>query len=133
MTVSPFVQITKNKILNLISITYLINLIPGGVLLLFPLNFMTWTKIKLLIPKKQLDKFLYPQHPVRCNFKGPSECGNSFSLTNLKLNNVNEFEKLYILSTTLHRDRYQKLIKCFSISIRIKKCRTYSMKKNLNQ
>ena len=39
-------------------------------------------------------KFLFPQHPVRNTITGSSECGNSVFLTNLILNNINDFEKI---------------------------------------
>ena len=61
-----------------------------------------------------MDKKLYPSHPVRCIITGPSECGKSYFLTNLILNIINEYEKIYIYSPSLHQDLYQKLIKCFS-------------------
>ena len=61
-----------------------------------------------------MDKFLYPIHPVRCIITGPSECGKSYFLTNLILNNFNEYDKIYIYSPSLHPDLYQKLIKCLS-------------------
>ena len=61
-----------------------------------------------------MEKFLYPNHPVRCTITGPSECGKSVFLTNLILNIVNEYDKIYIYSHSLHQDLYQKLIKCFS-------------------
>ena len=32
-----------------------------------------------------MEKFLYPQHPVRCFITGPSQCGKSVLLTNLIL------------------------------------------------
>ena len=69
-----------------------------------------------------MEKFLYPSHPVRCIIIGPSECGKSVFLTNLILNIINEFDKIYIYSPSLHQDSYQKLIKCFSnyIPIHIK-------------
>ena len=35
-------------------------------------------------------------------------------LTNLILNIINEYDKIYIYSPSLHQDLYQKLIKCFS-------------------
>ena len=60
------------------------------------------------------DKKLYPIHPVRCNKTGPSESGKSVFLTNLILNIINEYNKIYIYSPSLHQDLYQKLIKCFS-------------------
>ena len=61
-----------------------------------------------------MEKFLYPTHPVRCFITGPSARGKSVVLTNLILNIINEFEKLYIYSPTLFQDLYQKLNKCFS-------------------
>ena len=61
-----------------------------------------------------MEKILYPTHPVRCIITGPSECGKSVFLTNLILNIINEYDKLYIYSPSLHQDLYQKLIKCFS-------------------
>ena len=61
-----------------------------------------------------MEKFLYPNHPVRCIITGPSECGKNFFLTNLILNFINEYDKIYIYSPSLHHDLYQKLIKCFS-------------------
>ena len=61
-----------------------------------------------------MEKILYPNHPVRCIITGPSECGKSVFLTNLILNIINEYDKIYIYSPSLHQDLYQKLIKCFS-------------------
>ena len=61
-----------------------------------------------------MEKFLYPTHPVRCIITGPSECGKSVFLTNLILNIINEYDKIYIYSPSLHQDLYQKLIKCYS-------------------
>ena len=61
-----------------------------------------------------MEKYLYPKHPVRCIITGPSECGKSVFLTNLILNIINEYDKTYIYSPSLHQDLYQKLIKCFT-------------------
>ena len=68
-----------------------------------------------------MEKFLYPNHPVRCIKTGPSECGKSVVLTNLILNIINQNNKIYFYSASLNQDIYQKLIKCFSnyISIHI--------------
>ena len=60
-----------------------------------------------------MEKYLYPNHPVRCIITGPSECGKSVFLTNLLLNIINEYDKIYIYSPSLHQDLYQKLNKCF--------------------
>ena len=64
-----------------------------------------------------IDKILYPNHPVRCIITGPSECGKSVLLTNLFLNIINEYKKIYIYSPSLHQNFYQKLIECFSKEI----------------
>ena len=61
-----------------------------------------------------MEKFSYPNHPVRCIITGPSECGKSVFLTNLLLNNINEYDKINIYSPSLHQDLYQKLNKSFS-------------------
>ena len=61
-----------------------------------------------------MEKFLYPNHPVRCIITGPSSLGKSVFLTNLILNIINKYDKVYIYSPSLHQDFYQKLIKCFS-------------------
>ena len=61
-----------------------------------------------------MEKFLYPTHPIRCILTGPSNSGKSVFLTNLFLNIINEYDKIYIYSPSLHQDFYQKLIKSFS-------------------
>ena len=61
-----------------------------------------------------MEKFLLPTHSVRCIITGPSEGGKSVFLTNLILNFINEYDKIYIHSPSLHQDSYQKLINCFS-------------------
>ena len=68
-----------------------------------------------------MDKILYPTHPVRCIITGPLNVGKSVFLTNLYLNTINDYDKIYIYSPSLHQDLYQKLFKCFGnyIPIRI--------------
>ena len=61
-----------------------------------------------------IEKILYPNHPVRCIITGPSNVGKSVFLKNLSLNIINEYNKIYIYSPSLHQDLYQKLIKCFN-------------------
>ena len=68
-----------------------------------------------------MQDFLYPQHPVCCVFTWPSNVGKNYFLTNLILNNITEFEKLYIYSTFLHQDMYQKVINSFSNYLPTKK------------
>ena len=43
-----------------------------------------------------METILYPTHPVRCIITGPPECGKSVFLTNLILNILNEYDKIYI-------------------------------------
>ena len=61
-----------------------------------------------------IENFLYATHQVRCIVTGPSACGKSVFLTNLIFNIINEYDKIYIYSPSLHQDLYQKLIQCFS-------------------
>ena len=61
-----------------------------------------------------MEKIFNPKHPVRCIITGPSNVGKSFFLTNSILNIINEYDKIYIYSPSLHQDLYQKLIKCFN-------------------
>ena len=70
-----------------------------------------------------MEKFLNPNHPVRCIITGPSECGKSGFLTNIILNITKEFDKIIIYSPSLHQYSYQKLIECFSNYIPINKIR----------
>ena len=51
----------------------------------------------------------YPNHPVRCNITGSSECGKSVFLTNLILNIIDEYKKIHIYSPRFHQYLYQKL------------------------
>ena len=61
-----------------------------------------------------MDKFLYPNHPVRSKITGPSECGKSVFLSKLILYVNNHYDKIHIYSPSLHQDLYQKIIKCFN-------------------
>ena len=66
-----------------------------------------------------MDKILYPSHPCRVVITGPSNIGKTYFLTNLILNIINEYDKIYIYSPSLHQELYQRLIKCFSNHIPI--------------
>ena len=57
-----------------------------------------------------MKKFLYQPHPARVIFTGPGCCGKSVFLTISISNIINEFEKIYIYSPSLHDDIYQKII-----------------------
>ena len=61
-----------------------------------------------------MEKILHPNHPLRCILCGPSSSGKSVFLTNLFLNIIFEYDKLYIYSPSLHQDVYQRSIKCFT-------------------
>ena len=61
-----------------------------------------------------MEKFLYPNHPIRCIITGSNESGNSIFLTNLILNIINDYDKIYIYSPSLHQNLFEKLIKCFN-------------------
>ena len=61
-----------------------------------------------------MEKFLYPQHPVRCVLWGPSNVGKSVFLTVLILYIIKDIYKIYIHSPSPNQDFYQKLMKCFS-------------------
>ena len=66
-----------------------------------------------------IDKFLCPNHPVRFIITRPSESGKSVFLMKILLININECDKIYIYSPSLHQDLYQKLIKNFTNCIPI--------------
>ena len=61
-----------------------------------------------------MEKILYPSHPCRCIITRPSNSGKTYFLSNIILNIINEYDKIYIYSPSLNQDLYQKLIKCFS-------------------
>ena len=61
-----------------------------------------------------MDKILYPQSPLRAIITGPSNSGKTYFLSNLTLNIIDEFQKIYLYSPCLHQDLYQKLILCFN-------------------
>ena len=61
-----------------------------------------------------MEKLLYPNHLVRCVTTGPSNVGKSVFLTILILNIINEYNKKYIYSPSLHHFLYQNLVKHFS-------------------
>ena len=67
----------------------------------------------MIIKLKLMEKFLYPTHPFRCITTGPSNVCKSVFLTKLISNIINEYDKIYIYSPSLHQDFYKKLIKCF--------------------
>ena len=71
-----------------------------------------------------MEKILYSNHPVRCIITGPSECGKSVFPTNLILNIISEYDKIYIYSPSSSLRFISNLIKCFSKYIPINKIPT---------
>ena len=61
-----------------------------------------------------MEKILYPSHPCRVIITGPSNVGKTYFLTNIFLNIINEYDKIYIYSPSLHQNLYQRLNKCFN-------------------
>ena len=61
-----------------------------------------------------MEKSLYPKHPVRCIICGRSSAGKSVFITNIILDIISEYDKIYIYSTSLHQDLCRKINKCFS-------------------
>ena len=104
----------ENSDNNIEILTPLFTIYHCGLSLFCLISLMVYTLIKPFFNNKQMEKFLYPNHPVRCIITGPSECGKSVFLTNLILNIINEYDKVYIYSPSLHQDFYQKWKKCFS-------------------
>ena len=51
-----------------------------------------------------MEKTLYPSHPVRCIITGPCSSGKSVFLKKLILNVINEYDKIYIYSPSLHQN-----------------------------
>ena len=64
-----------------------------------------------------MENYFYPTGLLRCIICGPSNVGKSVFLTTLILNLINEYDKTYIYSPSLHQDLYQKVIKSFTIYI----------------
>ena len=60
-----------------------------------------------------MEKILYPEIPVRCIISGKSNSGKSTLLSKILFNIINDFDKIYIYSPTIHQTNYQKIIKCF--------------------
>ena len=58
-----------------------------------------------------MEKFLNPNHPIRCIITRPSDCGKSVILKNLFLIFFDENDETYIFSTSLHQDFYQNVMK----------------------
>ena len=61
-----------------------------------------------------MDENLYRKHLVRCIITSASGSGKSVTTTNSILYIINENNKIYIYSQSLHQALYQKLFKCFS-------------------
>ena len=60
-----------------------------------------------------MEKLFYPTHRLRCIICGRCSSGKNAFLTNLILNIINDYDKIYIYSPSLHQDFHQKLFECF--------------------
>ena len=106
---------TYNKKVDFIIIIlkFLLLTLPGTVRLLSLIELILYTSLKPLIANEKMVKFLYITHPVQCIITGASDCGKSYFLTCLFLNNINEVETIYIYSPSLQKYLYQRLINWF--------------------
>ena len=50
-----------------------------------------------------MKKLLHPNQPVRCIISGKSNSGKSSLLFKILFNIINEFDKIYIYSPTIHQ------------------------------
>ena len=60
-----------------------------------------------------MEKYLYPKPPVRCLISGKSASGKSTLLFKI-LFNINEFDKIFIYSPTIHQPVYRTILKSFN-------------------
>ena len=56
---------------------------------------------------------MYPEKQVRCIISGRSASGKSTLLFKILFNIINDFDKIFIYSPTIHQPVYQTIIKCF--------------------
>ena len=49
-----------------------------------------------------IEKYLYPEKPVRCIISGKSASGKSTLLFKILFNIINDFDKILIFSPTIH-------------------------------
>ena len=71
-----------NNNTNIEIVLPLITIIPCAMSLICLVSLMVYTLIKSLFNKKtilEMEKILYPTHPLRCIITGPSCSGKSFS------------------------------------------------------
>ena len=64
-----------------------------------------------------MEKHLYPEKLVGTIISAKSASGKSTLLFKILFNIINEFDKIFIFSPTVHQPSYQKIINCFQISL----------------
>ena len=61
-----------------------------------------------------MEKYLYPKPPVRCIISGKSASGKSNLLFKILFNIINDIDKIFIYSPTIHQPVYRTIIKSFN-------------------
>ena len=61
-----------------------------------------------------MEKYLYPEKPVRCIISSKSASGKSTLLFKILFNIMHEFGKILIFSPTIQQPTYKTIIKCFN-------------------
>ena len=55
-----------------------------------------------------MEKILYPEIPIRCIISGKSNSGKSTLLFKILFNIINNFDKIFIYSPTIHQQIIKK-------------------------
>ena len=61
-----------------------------------------------------VEKYVYPESPVRCIISGKSASGTSNLLFKILFNIINNFDKTNIYSPTIHQPVYKTNIRCLN-------------------
>ena len=61
-----------------------------------------------------MEKHLYAEKHLKTILSGKTDSGISTLLFKILFNIINDFDKIYIFSPTIHQPSYQKIIKCFN-------------------
>ena len=61
-----------------------------------------------------MEKYLYPEPPVRCIISCKSASGKSTLLFKILFNIINKFDKIFIYSPTIHQPVYRTILRSFN-------------------